>query len=147
ETPPPGETVDLSEPGRRHRRITDVGADFFEWADGGESIVWAVGSTFHRRPLASITLHSADRPGWDADAPTADNTETFQAIVEVPRDRPSGSLLLRGARAITMRGDEVIEHAEVLVRDGRIAAIGARGRVQVPAGATVLDVAGRTIVP
>src|SRR5690606_4518033 len=71
----------------------------------------------------------------------------FEAVVEVPRDTPAGTLLLRGARAITMRGDEVIERADVLVRDGRIAAVGARGRIDVPADATVLDVSGKTIVP
>ena len=147
EAPKPGATVDLSEPGVRHRRITDVGADFFEWADGGDTIVWAVGSSFHRRPLASVTLNPADRPGWDADPPAAGNTEVFEAVVEVPRDTPAGTLLLRGARAITMRGDEVIERADVLVRDGRIAAVGARGRIDVPADATVLDVSGKTIVP
>lgn len=147
ETPPAGTVVDLSEPGLRHRRITDVGADFFEWADGGDSIVWAVGSTFHRRPLASIALNPADSPGWDADPSIADYTETFQAVVELPRDTPAGSMLLRGARAITLRGDEVIERADVLVRDGRIAAIGARGSIDAPAGTTVLDVTGKTIVP
>lgn len=145
--PGPGATLDLSAPGTPHRRITDVGADFFEWADGGETIVWAVGSTFHRRSLASITLNPADRPGWDADPPTDRNTEAFTAVVEVPRDAPTGTLLLRGARAITMRGDEVIERADVLVRDGRIAAIGAHGRIDVPRGTEVLDVSGKTIVP
>lgn len=147
EAPEPGRTVDLSQPGVAHRRITDVGADFFEWADGGDTIVWAVGSTFHRRPLASVALNPADGPGWEADPPTAENTETFEAVVEVPRDVPAGTLLLRGARAITLRGDEVIERADVLVRDGRIAAVGRRGRIEVPAGAAVLDVSGRTIVP
>ncbi|MCW5581647.1 MAG: PD40 domain-containing protein, partial [Luteimonas sp.] len=145
--PPPGQSVDLSRPGVAHRRITDVGADFFEWADGGDSIVWAIGSTFHRRRLDSIALHPAGRPGWDADPPTAANTETFNAIVEVPRDTPVGTLLLRGARAITLRGDEVIEHADVLVRDGRIAAVGRRGDIDVPADAEILDVSGKTLVP
>jgi imidazolonepropionase-like amidohydrolase len=56
-------------------------------------------------------------------------------------------VLLRGARAITMRGDEVIENADVLVRDDRIAAVGARGAFAVPADVSIRDLAGKTILP
>jgi imidazolonepropionase-like amidohydrolase len=55
--------------------------------------------------------------------------------------------VLRGARVITMRDDEVIENADVVVRDNRIVAVGARGSVQVPQDARVIDVAGKTILP
>jgi dihydroorotase-like cyclic amidohydrolase len=65
----------------------------------------------------------------------------------VQRDVPTGVAVLRGARAITMRGDEIIEDADIVVRDNRIVAIGARGSVDVPAGANIIDVAGQTIVP
>ena len=63
------------------------------------------------------------------------------------RDIPQGSVLLRGARVITMKGHEVLENADVLVRNNRIAAVGARGSVQVPAGTHEVDVTGKTIVP
>jgi hypothetical protein len=46
-----------------------------------------------------------------------------------------------------MKGDEVIERGDILVRDNRIAAIGATGTLQAPADARVIDVAGKTIVP
>jgi Tol biopolymer transport system component/predicted amidohydrolase len=146
-TPAPGTTIDLSKPDLAHRRITDVGADFFEWADGGKTITWAVGSTFYRRPLADIKFNTAEQPDWTADAPNKQRTTAFKAVVEVPRDDPRGSLLLRGARVITMRGDEIIDGADILVRDGRIAAVGARGSIATPANVTVRDVAGKTIVP
>jgi Tol biopolymer transport system component/predicted amidohydrolase len=146
-TPASGTTIDLSKPGLAHRRITDVGADFFEWADGGKTITWAVGSTFYRRPLADIKLNAADQPSWTADVSNKSRVAAFKAVVEVPRDDPRGSLLLRGARVITMRGDEIIDGGDILVRDGRIAAVGARGSIAAPAGATVQDVSGKTIVP
>src|SRR5690606_25488185 len=60
---------------------------------------------------------------------------------------PQGVAVLRGARAITMRADEVIENADIVVRDNRIVAVGARGSVDVPADAQVIDVAGATVVP
>ena len=46
-----------------------------------------------------------------------------------------------------MRGQQIIENADILIRDHRIAAIGARGAVEVPQGADVIDVSGTTIVP
>lgn len=121
--------VDLLTPGPAHRQLSDVGADFLEWADGGRTITWAVGSTFYRMPL-------------DGAKPT-----TMEMVVEVPRDTPSGRLLLSGARAITMNGDTVIEDADILIDGDRIAAVGARGSVSVPSDAVVRDVRGKTIVP
>ena len=60
---------------------------------------------------------------------------------------PSGTVVLRGARAITMRGAEIVNNADIVITGNRIAAIGARGAVTVPAGARVIDVAGKTIIP
>ena len=146
--PAPGQSIELLNPKVAHRRITDVGADYFEWADGGKTITWAIGATFYRRALSDIHLNSAQSPGWLADAPRiGKGTEAFEAVVEVPRDDPRGALVLRGARAITMRGAEVIENADILVRDGRIAAVGPSGSLSVPAGATVRDMTGKTILP
>ena len=55
--------------------------------------------------------------------------------------------MLRGGRVVTMRGDEVIENADVVVRDNRIVAVGPRGSVEVADTAGILDVRGTTIVP
>lgn len=139
-------SIDLSRPQLAHRRITEVGADFFEWADGGKTITWAVGSTFYRRPFADVTLNPPDRPDWSADVGRR-STQQFTATIEVPRDTPRGTLLLRGARIITMRGAEVIEDGDLLVRDDRIVAVGARGTLPMPGDAVVRDAAGMTIVP
>ena len=46
-----------------------------------------------------------------------------------------------------MNGDEVIEQGDIVVRDNRIAQIGATGSVTHPADAAVIDLAGKTIVP
>lgn len=144
--PPAGQTVDLSKPELAHRRITDVGADFFEWADGGKSITWSVGSMFCKRALADIKLNPPDQPSWVADAPKR-GISAFKAIVEVSRDEPRGHLVLRGARVITMSDAGIIENADILVSNGRIAAVGPRGTLKAPADAEIRDVAGKTIVP
>ena len=73
--------------------------------------------------------------------------DEFRVNIAVPRDVPQGTAVLRGARVITMRGSEVIENADVVIRNNRIVAVGARGAVQVPADARVIDVSGKTITP
>ncbi len=60
---------------------------------------------------------------------------------------PEGSVLFRGARIITMKGDEVIENGDVLVENNRIKAVGKRGSFSVPSNAKVYNVAGKTIIP
>ncbi len=65
--------------------------------------------------------------------------------LEVPRKTPKGSIVLRGATVVTMKGDEVLKNADIVVEDNRIKSVGARGSV--PAGAKVFDVRGKTISP
>jgi Tol biopolymer transport system component len=80
-------------------------------------------------------------------ARTAYEPERLDVLITTPRDRPRGSVVLRGARVITMKGSEIIENGDVLVVDNRIAAVGARGAVTIPAGTREIDVAGKTIMP
>jgi imidazolonepropionase-like amidohydrolase len=54
---------------------------------------------------------------------------------------------LTGATVITMRGDEVIQDATIVVSANRIAAIGPSSDVTVPSDARVIDVSSRTIIP
>ena len=70
-----------------------------------------------------------------------------RVAVMATRDTPRGTVVFRGAKAITMKGNEIIENADVLVRDNRIVAIGASGSVTIPTGAKVIDVSGKVIMP
>ena len=92
-----------------------------------------------KAPAAKPDSTKKEKPGYKP-------TETKVAIA-VPRDMPKASAVLRGGRVITMKGKEVIENADVVVTNNRIVAVGARGSVQVPADAQVIDVSGTTITP
>ena len=70
-----------------------------------------------------------------------------RVTVRLPRDAPRGSVVLRGGRVVTMKGDEVIDSADVVVTDNRIVAVGKTGAVTVPDGARVIDVSGKTLLP
>lgn len=131
--------VSLERPGAGATRLTSIGADAFDWADGGQTIVWSLGASVRRLPLSAV----------DRSAPGASETKaaTFDATVTAPRDTPRGVVVLRGATVVTLRGDEVIQGADIVVSDDRILAVGKTGAVATPAGATIRDVSGKFIVP
>ncbi|HSJ64897.1 MAG TPA: amidohydrolase family protein [Gemmatimonadaceae bacterium] len=54
---------------------------------------------------------------------------------------------LTHARVIDGTGAAPRENQTLLIRDGRISAMGSDGRVPVPDGAQVLDLAGKTVIP
>ena len=58
-----------------------------------------------------------------------------------------GVTALVGGRLIDGTGADAVEDAVVVMGGGRIMAAGAAGDVAVPAGATVIDVAGKTVMP
>ncbi|MEO5511175.1 MAG: amidohydrolase family protein [Longimicrobiales bacterium] len=71
----------------------------------------------------------------------------FRILVTAQRDIPQGNTVLRGGRVVTMKGDEVIENADIVIRNNRIIGVGARGSVQIPDGAHVVDITGKTVTP
>jgi len=73
--------------------------------------------------------------------------EEVQVKVYYPKDIPTATVLLRGARIITMNGAEVIENGDILVVNNRIQGVGVSGSLTVPANAKVIDVGGKTILP
>ena len=170
-----GPTVDVSKSPVPIRKVTEVGGDYMGWADGGKTIVWAEGSTFFRLPLDQVEFEAPKKPedqkeaekspapskaASAADPAAQDDSkkddkkklpklhpQEIAVHLEFPRHKPSGTAVLRGARIITMHGDEVIDDGDVVVQDNRITAVGKRGAVNIPAGAKVIDVTGKTIVP
>ena len=132
-------TVNVSDPASNARRITAIGADYMDWAPDMRSLVWSVGSTVRQLPL--------DAAQDGAPAAIEKRAGGKRMDVVLPRDVPSGKLLLRGARVITMKADEVIDDADVLIVDNRIAGVGPRGKMKVPPGTEVRDMSGKFIVP
>jgi hypothetical protein len=149
-------------------RLTRVGGDFIGWRQDGAVAHYSIGRSFFQYDLALADSLRADSsamararaaaPPAPADsaagaardsARTAAAYEPHRADVEmtVRKDRPTGTLVLRGARLITMRGDEVIASGDIVIQDNRIAAVGPTGSIAVPAGAEVRDMTGRTILP
>ncbi|MFL6863071.1 MAG: amidohydrolase family protein [Allosphingosinicella sp.] len=127
-------------------RVSAEGADFINWSDGGRRIHWSMGPTLYTADLASLF---ASAP-LDKDAPRFPPPRTGVSLsMEVAADKPTGLVALTGARIVTMASKDggIIDDGIILVRGDRIAAIGRRGEVTIPAGARTVDVAGKTIIP
>jgi Tol biopolymer transport system component len=153
------------------RRLTRIGGDFVGWHPDGNRVFFSIGRSYFTYDLArgdSLVRDStarADsvrrvttRPAGDsaqAQPPRTDTTRARPAyeparldvVITVRKDKPSGVAVLRNARLVTMKGTEVIERGDVLVRDNRIAAAGPAGSLRVPAGAREFDFSGKTILP
>jgi hypothetical protein len=179
-------TIMVGGPAVPLKKVTDIGADYFGWADNGKTVAWAVGASYFRQPFSSISFEPAkdekkagekkegeakeadkdkDKEKKDsADAKKDDKKDEKKeekkpqkfeeqekdvretaVDIELPRKTPKGTIVLRGATVVTMKGDEVLKDADVAIENNRIVRVGAKGSV--PSGAKVLDVKGKTITP
>lgn len=60
---------------------------------------------------------------------------------------PSTSTVFEGARLITGDGSAAIENSAFIVENSRFTRVGRRGEVLIPAGATRVDLTGKTVMP
>ena len=142
-----GATVDLTDPATRQRQLTTVGADFFGWADEGRTITWALGSTYYRCPLRETRSAASDARDSGAVEFGCGDIESFEIVVEAPRDTPRGKLVLKDAAVLTMAEDGVIEPADIHIENDRIKAVVPSGQLRVPDDADAISVKGHYIVP
>ena len=175
-------TVNVASASVPVKRLTDIGADYFAWADDGKTITWAVGASLFREPVSAISFEPPKEEKKESEKKEGDNKEAadkkdaraahseakkeeekeekkfkeqdknveeITVTVEAARKMPKGTVVLRGATVITMKGaagsEEVLKSADIVVENNRIKSVGAKGSV--PAGMKVIDVRGKTIVP
>ena len=142
----------------------EVGGEFPGWTRDGRYVYFSLGKSFFlydveqamKARLDSIQQTWPKRlagdtlpvPGADTLPHTAAyEPRRFDIRVTVTGQKPTGTIALRGARIISMKGNEIIERGDIVVTDNRIVAVGASGRVAIPAGARIMDVTGKTIIP
>ena len=157
--------IDLNDPPVPLARLTDVGADFIGWGPDNE-IYWSTGGSLFRRALAMVEFDARDdedddeedtgndEDGTDAEEAAEPLREEHESVRETeitvyaPRHVPQGRIALVGATALPMvDARTVVEDAVVLIENDRIAAVGRRGEVEIPAGVEQLDVGGRYVLP
>src|SRR5262249_10555998 len=145
-----------------------VGGEFSSWARDGSHVYYALGHSLFSYDLGAA--ESAVRDSLSRAEAARDSTAgggggrgggrgaggrpIYEAtkndvVITVPKDRPQGTVALRGARILTMKGpgQEIIPKGDIVVKDNRVIAVGPQGKVQIPSGAKIIDVSGKTIIP
>ncbi len=127
-------------------RASVGGADYVNWSGGGTQLHWSLGPVVYT--AAAKDLFPSAPPGEGAAKFQPPKTGVSLSM-DVPADRPRGTVALTGARIVTMAAPDggVIDDGVIVIRDDRIAAVGKRGAVSVPAEAKVVDLGGKTIIP
>jgi imidazolonepropionase-like amidohydrolase/Tol biopolymer transport system component len=141
----------------------------------GWSVHWALGPEYFTRDLGATFAWLADGAGaGEGDGEGAREPEARGVDISfmAATDAPEGTVALTGARIITMSGQgwtpptgwepaaashepvladtgtpTVIENGTIVVRGNRVVAVGPAAEVEVPRGARVMDMTGRTIIP
>jgi len=117
--------------------------EYLHWSGDSQRVYFSLADELFARELKDAFTFVPDAP---AELPKASEQGVKIGFVE-RADAPDSSTVVTGARIVTMRGDEVIDDGVIVVRGNRVAAIGKAGSVAAPAGATVIDAKGKTIVP
>ncbi|MBM89491.1 MAG: hypothetical protein CMQ41_14055 [Gammaproteobacteria bacterium] len=146
-------------------RITDIGADYINWDDEGNTVLWTLGSTVFERPLNSIDFRGDDIQASSAEDNVDEEDTSFtpldehesvvatQFTVAVDGDAPIGNLLIRGANIIAIAGDSLEQmsspqlNQDLLITNNRIVNIGATGSFDLPEDTEIFDANGKWIIP
>jgi len=96
---------------------------------------------------------STIREGWEPGIPAMiDAEETaaavrFQTLAKTLAHRPTGVLVFRNANLFDAEHARMIPHTTVVISGNRIQAVGPDQTTPVPAGAQVIDAAGKSLLP
>ncbi|HEY4133440.1 MAG TPA: amidohydrolase family protein [Gemmatimonadaceae bacterium] len=172
-TAPNGAAINATNPAASEvpvRKLTTIGGEFASWGGDSRHIYYALGHS-----LFTYDLDAADAAVRDSLAQAATRGDSangggrggaagggrggaaakpiYEATrrdvaITVAKDRPQGTVVLRGARILTMKApNEVIPKGDIVVTNNRIVAVGPQGKVTIPKGAKEIDVSGKTIMP
>src|SRR5262249_11090413 len=142
--------ISLKEGGVPVWRLSNEAGTYVNWTADAKTLTWILGPTFYRLPLATAVQFAEEERRKAAEKEKAEDekagagkkkdetakkdeaakkdedelklpkAETVDLALSAPRAAPEGSFVLKGARVVTMSGDEVLEGADVVVTGNRI---------------------------
>ncbi len=68
------------------KRLTDIGADYFAWADDGKTITWAVGASLFREPVSAISFEPPKEEKKEGEKKEGDNKDGDKKDAEGKKD-------------------------------------------------------------
>ena len=133
-------------------KVSEYAGEFLHWSADGSALLWSNGPILSTRSLSDAFAL------FDQGADEGSEEEPVEAVIHnlnlgfsVPADRPTGTVALIGGDIITMREadttQEVLSGGVVVIEGNRIVQVGLADEVDIPAGATVVDISGKTVAP
>ncbi|MGG5487974.1 amidohydrolase family protein [Gaetbulibacter sp. PBL-D1] len=132
--PQSGHTLDMTDK-TKFVPVTQLSKDAginLHWSSDSKQLHWTLGNMYYSTEVSE-------------DVELVENGTKIN--IEVKTDKPNGTIAFKGARIITMEGDEVIENGTIVITENKIVAIGKSDAVTIPSNAKVYDVTGKTIMP
>jgi imidazolonepropionase-like amidohydrolase/Tol biopolymer transport system component len=123
-------------------RLTKDAGTNIQWSSDSKRISWTLGQQYYTQQLKNAFAFVEGGTGG-GNIPA----DSLSIGLRLKSDLPTGTVALKGARLITMKGDQVIEDGTIIIEKNKITAIGKGTEVAIPADARVLDVSGKTIMP
>jgi len=114
-------------------QLTEDAGISLHWANDSKTIHWTLGNEYFSAKASTDTKLVAQ--------------PMTKINLEIKTDKPSGKVVFKNARIITMEGDKVIENGTIIINQNKIEAIGNTSDVTIPSDAKVYDVSGKTIMP
>ncbi len=107
------------------KRLTELGGKYPKW-QSAEDLEWVSGHRYQLYNTQSGTL------------------KNLPIIAKTKRAHGKGKLAFKNAKLITLNGDEVLEHADLLIEDSRITCV---GECDISDDVKVIDATNKVIVP
>ncbi|WP_417657972.1 amidohydrolase family protein [Pseudidiomarina aestuarii] len=111
------------------------------WTADGQNLYWSLGPELYQASVAGLFAIPTDESEF------AKVENGLDISFEAPSAIHDETVAFVGGQVITMNGEQVIENGTVVVRGNKIVAVGTADEVDVPAGATVIDTTGKTVMP
>ena len=150
-------------------KLTLLGGEFPAWSGDSKDVHWSLGAShfIYNLPAAKAYADSVaiakkeaeklkkeseddeeeDEKDEDKEEDKGYQAKEIKVKVSYTKDIPEGTVLIKGARIITMKDDTVIENGDILIENNRIKAIGSSGTLDVPNGTVEIDATGKTVTP
>lgn len=131
------------------KQLTDIGGQFPAWAWDASQVHWAIGNAHvvynFEDAKAAEAVKEAAKEEEKEDKPKDYEPVEKRIEVKAQRDTPKGSILLKNARVLTMKNNEVLENTDILIENNRIVEIGQN--LEAGRRTTEMDMTGKTIMP
>lgn len=124
------------------KQLTKDAGSYIHWSNDSKFIHWTLGPKYFSKAIKDAFDFIDEK-----DKKLKSDSVGIDINLELLSDIPQGKIALKGARIISMKGDEVIENGTIIIDQNKIVAIGKDETIQIPSDAKVFNLYGKTIIP